>query len=98
MLKAIIVGGGPVGLTTAHAFAKAGIDFVLLESYSEICARRGAGLSMDAVGMRVLDHLDLLDKFMDESAEVKVIVRTTHDHRDIGDLVALESLKEKYYP
>ncbi|CAJ0548453.1 Ff.00g020660.m01.CDS01 [Fusarium sp. VM40] len=40
----IIVGGGPVGLLTAHALHQAGIDFVVLEQRSDIFEDAGASL------------------------------------------------------
>jgi 2-polyprenyl-6-methoxyphenol hydroxylase-like FAD-dependent oxidoreductase len=42
--KAIVVGGGPVGLVAAHALTHAGLDFVLLESRPNIVIDAGSNL------------------------------------------------------
>jgi 2-polyprenyl-6-methoxyphenol hydroxylase-like FAD-dependent oxidoreductase len=59
--KAIIIGGGPVGLTAAHIFNKAGIDFVLLEKGKTTYPDLGASLALWPQSLRILDQLDILE-------------------------------------
>jgi 2-polyprenyl-6-methoxyphenol hydroxylase-like FAD-dependent oxidoreductase len=42
--RAIIVGGSVAGLTLAHAFEKAGIDYALLEARDNIAPNLGASI------------------------------------------------------
>ena len=59
--KAIIVGGSVAGLTLAHAFDSAGIDYVLLEARDEIAPPFGATILMMPNGIRVLDQLGVYE-------------------------------------
>ncbi|KAK0727551.1 hypothetical protein B0T26DRAFT_809909 [Lasiosphaeria miniovina] len=59
--KVIVVGGGPVGLTAAHALAKAGIDYVLLEHRREVVIDVGASLVVWPQGFRILTQLGILE-------------------------------------
>jgi 2-polyprenyl-6-methoxyphenol hydroxylase-like FAD-dependent oxidoreductase len=61
--RAIIVGGGPVGLIAAHIFTKAELDFVVLEKGSTVYPDLGASLALWPQTFRTLDQLDLLDVF-----------------------------------
>lgn len=83
--KIIVVGGGPVGLTAAHALARAGIDFVLLEGRPEIVADAGSGLVLSAMGLRALAQLGLLAALSKASTPVDKFKRLDHKGRDIGD-------------
>jgi 2-polyprenyl-6-methoxyphenol hydroxylase-like FAD-dependent oxidoreductase len=60
--RAVIVGGGPVGLAAGHALAKAGIDFVILERRSSLDTDAGASLALWPHNVRVLDQLGLLEE------------------------------------
>lgn len=62
--KVIIVGGGPVGLLTAHALHKAGIDFVLLERRDTCATHQGSSIGLAPPTMRVFDQLGLYDAIM----------------------------------
>jgi len=59
--KAIIVGGSVAGLTLAHAFEKASIDYVLLEARDTISPQLGASIVIMANGARILDQMGLYD-------------------------------------
>lgn len=83
--KIIVVGGGPVGMTAAHALSRAGIDFVLLESRSEIVMDAGSGLVLSAMGLRALGQLGLLPALSKVSTPVDKFKRLDHKGRDIGD-------------
>jgi 2-polyprenyl-6-methoxyphenol hydroxylase-like FAD-dependent oxidoreductase len=67
---AIIIGGGPVGLSIAHALAKADIDFTLLERRASIVEDIGASIVLSPQSMRVMGHLGMLDQFRDIGQEV----------------------------
>ncbi|KAH6959439.1 hypothetical protein DER45DRAFT_584883 [Fusarium avenaceum] len=55
----IIVGGGPVGLLTAYALHRAGIDFVVLEQQSDVFEDVGASLIVSPHNLRVFHQLGL---------------------------------------
>lgn len=57
--RVIIIGGGPVGLTAAHALLAAGIDFVALEARDTFTPEEGASLLAYASTQRVWHQLGL---------------------------------------
>lgn len=57
--RVIIIGGGPVGLTAAHALLAAGIDFLVLEARSTFTPEEGASLLAYASTQRVWQQLGL---------------------------------------
>ncbi|KAI8065539.1 FAD binding domain-containing protein, partial [Gongronella butleri] len=59
--KVLIVGGGVGGLTAALSLAKAGIDYILLESRPDFAPTLGASIGILASGQRVLDQLGLVE-------------------------------------
>ncbi|KAI1366544.1 hypothetical protein F5Y08DRAFT_128731 [Xylaria arbuscula] len=59
--RAIIVGGGLLGLTAAHIFAKSEMDYVVLEKHDTLMPTIGSLLSIMPQTFRVLDQLDILD-------------------------------------
>ncbi|TEA17919.1 FAD-dependent monooxygenase sdnN [Colletotrichum sidae] len=63
--RVIIVGGGPSGLTAAHAFHRAGIDFVVLERRDDIVEDLGASLVLGPPSLRVFHQLGILDKLLE---------------------------------
>jgi 2-polyprenyl-6-methoxyphenol hydroxylase-like FAD-dependent oxidoreductase len=83
--KVIVVGGGPVGLTAAHALTRANIDFVLLESRPSVVFAAGAGLVLLPIGMRVLAQLGLLDALDRVSSPLGQVERIDHQGQSIGD-------------
>ena len=83
--RIIVVGGGPVGMTAAHALTKAGIDFVLLESRPEIVLNAGSNLVLSAMGLRALGQLGLLPALTKVSSPVTKFKRFDHKGRDLGD-------------
>ncbi|KAJ8114689.1 hypothetical protein ONZ43_g4842 [Nemania bipapillata] len=44
--RAIIIGGGPIGLAIANGLDRAGLDFVILERYPAIASDSGAGIML----------------------------------------------------
>jgi len=91
---AIVVGGGPVGLVAAHALARAGIDFLLLESRPDIVIKTGSDLVLSNTGMRVLNQLGLLDPLDSVSTDLDIMERIDHKGRAIGDVNFLRLEKE----
>lgn len=59
--RAIIVGSGLVGLTAAHVFLKAGIDFIILEQHDTPLSIYGSALALWPQTFRIFDQLGLLD-------------------------------------
>ena len=68
--KVIIVGGGPVGLSAAHALRLAGIDFVVLERRSQIVENAGTTTVVAAHTLRVLHQFGILDSLRAIGTEV----------------------------
>ncbi|KUJ12473.1 FAD/NAD(P)-binding domain-containing protein [Mollisia scopiformis] len=64
--KAIIVGGSVAGLTLAHAFSHANIDYVLLEARDTISPQIGASIVIMPNGARILDQMGLYDELRRE--------------------------------
>jgi FAD dependent monooxygenase len=63
--KAIIVGGSVAGLTLAHTFDSAGIDYVLLEGRENVAPAAGATIVIMPNGARVLDQLGIYEQMKD---------------------------------
>jgi 2-polyprenyl-6-methoxyphenol hydroxylase-like FAD-dependent oxidoreductase len=76
--RVIIVGGGPVGLTAAHALLAAGIDFVVLEARPTFTPEEGASLLAYASTQRVWHQLGLYGAM--EARACPVEHRTWADH------------------
>jgi hypothetical protein len=83
--KAIVVGGGPIGLTAAHALSCANIDFVLLERRSSPVIDAGSNLVLNPMGIRALDQLGLGDSLEKVSSTLGLVKRQDHQGHDIGD-------------
>lgn len=71
--KVVIVGGGPVGLTAAHALSVAGIDFVVLEGRDDPFQDSGASLVLNPGSLRVMQQLGLLPSLQAIGAEMVYI-------------------------
>ncbi|KAK3046456.1 hypothetical protein LTR09_012040 [Extremus antarcticus] len=84
--RAIVIGGGPVGLTAAHALQRAGIDFLLLERRPHVVIDAGSNLVLNPLGIRALAQLDLAEPLNAVSSPLGEINRLDHNGRDIGDV------------
>lgn len=93
--RIIIVGGGPTGMTAAHALQKAGIDFVLLESRPKIDFDGGCNLILSAMGMRALGQLGLLPDIEEGSTPLTKFQRLDHNGKDIGDTWLFTFINER---
>jgi FAD dependent monooxygenase len=58
---AIIIGGSVAGLTLAHTFSRANINYILLEARDSLAPALGTGIVIMPNGCRVLDQMGLLD-------------------------------------
>ncbi|KAK7731937.1 hypothetical protein SLS63_005235, partial [Diaporthe eres] len=76
--RVVIIGGGPVGLTAAHALLAAGIDFVVLEARDTFAPEEGASLLAYASTQRVWHQLGLLGAM--EAKGCPVDTRAWADH------------------
>ncbi|KAK8070111.1 hypothetical protein PG994_006727 [Apiospora phragmitis] len=70
ILWVIIVGAGVSGLTLAHAFHKADIDYVVLDKHA-VAPACGSSISMYTNGGRILDQLGLYDVLVAKKAEMQ---------------------------
>ncbi len=93
--RAIIVGGGPVGLTTAHAFAKAGIDYIVLERRANIVEDVGASIIVFQGSLRVLSQVGLLDRLKTMSVDFSTIQMKTLSEDHHFSTACLRQSKEK---
>ncbi|KAJ2983837.1 hypothetical protein NUW58_g6182 [Xylaria curta] len=59
--RAIIIGGGPVGLTIANGLERAGLDFLIIERHPTFISESGAGIMLWPHTVRVFDQLGLLE-------------------------------------
>jgi 2-polyprenyl-6-methoxyphenol hydroxylase-like FAD-dependent oxidoreductase len=58
--RAIIIGGGPVGLAIANGLERAGLDFLVVERHQTIVPDSGAGIMLWPHTVRVFDQLGLI--------------------------------------
>jgi hypothetical protein len=64
--KAIIIGGSISGLTLAHTFTYAGIDYILLEARDTISPQLGASIVIMPNGARILDQLGVYEEMREK--------------------------------
>ncbi|KAK8109191.1 hypothetical protein PG984_014992 [Apiospora sp. TS-2023a] len=94
--RIVVVGGGPVGMTVAHALSRAGIDFVLLESRASIVMAAGASLVMSQIGLRALSQFGVLPAIEKVSSPLSICKRFDHQGRSIGDTKLFSYLHETH--
>ncbi len=84
--RAIIVGGGPVGLTAAHSFSRAGIDFIVLEARDTCSPDAGSSLVLNPASLRIFHQLGLEDQARAASAETQRNLWVTYDGKTCKDV------------
>ncbi|KAI1390506.1 FAD/NAD(P)-binding domain-containing protein [Hypoxylon trugodes] len=95
--RAIIVGGGLVGLMAAHIFTKAGIDFVILEQHEDLMPELGSLLSVWPPTFRILDQLGLLDEAWPVLEEVGVgCTKSADDDSTFYEVPMNQKFKENH--
>jgi FAD dependent monooxygenase len=67
--KAIIVGGSVAGLTLAHTFEQARINYILLEARDTISPQLGASIVIMPNGARILDQMGIYEGMSEEIME-----------------------------
>ena len=67
-----IIGSGISGLTLGCCLLKFGIDCVIFEKSNEI-SKHGAGISISRNALKILDRLDLINSFKEESFQPKKV-------------------------
>ena len=90
--KAIIVGGGPVGLIMAHALTAADIDWVLIERRESIAFETGATLYVLLQGIRILHQLGLIDKAEQIGSPLHRIIHTDSNGTVLRDFPAFSEM------
>ncbi|KAJ5387755.1 FAD/NAD(P)-binding domain-containing protein [Penicillium cosmopolitanum] len=83
--KVIVVGGGPVGLTAAHALHHAGIDFVVLEARNSVVLDQGASLVLGPPSMRVMHQFGLSERLAKIGCELARNTSFTQDGNRFAD-------------
>ncbi|KAL6409977.1 hypothetical protein AUP68_06385 [Ilyonectria robusta] len=94
--RAIIVGGGPVGLTAAHALSRAGIDFLVLERRPNMVVDAGSNLVLLPMALRTLYQLGLRSTLESVSSPLGTIHRIDHHGRPLGDMKWFEFDMENF--
>jgi 2-polyprenyl-6-methoxyphenol hydroxylase-like FAD-dependent oxidoreductase len=93
--KVIIVGGGPVGLTAAHALHLAGIDFVVLERRTTLFEDLGASLVLAPHNLRVMHQFGILDDLLAVGHEITHNRTFDLDGKVLNDSIAIQTLRKK---
>ncbi|KAI8623980.1 FAD/NAD(P)-binding domain-containing protein [Xylariaceae sp. FL1651] len=63
--RAIIIGGGPVGLAIANGLDRAGLDYLVVERHPTIISESGAGIMLWPHTVRIFDQLGLIEACKD---------------------------------
>lgn len=95
LFRVIIVGGGPVGLTAAHALSLAGIEYVVLENHCSTTEDVGASLVLWPQALRVLAQLGLMENLRRIGADLHHILHVTVEGRNFKENWANQTVKKK---
>ncbi|KAJ5962139.1 hypothetical protein N7501_007080 [Penicillium viridicatum] len=93
--KVIVVGGGPVGLTAAHALHHAGIDFIILESRSSAVLDQGASLVLTSPSLRIMHQLGILEALLKIGGELQRTQSMTRDGHQFVSSQAVFQVQRK---
>ncbi|KAH8156932.1 hypothetical protein CIB48_g11318 [Xylaria polymorpha] len=94
--RAIIVGGGPVGLAIANGLERANLDFLIIERHPTIISESGAGIMLWPHNVRVFDQLGLLGACEGRYIALHDKTSTHLDGRMIRTGPIFKYLSEKY--
>ncbi|KAI0095606.1 putative monooxygenase [Daldinia grandis] len=98
--KVIIAGGGVAGLTLANLLERFGLNYILLESHSEIAPQVGASIGMFPNGLRILDQIacyeQILKIFEGEDLYGRSYLRDTNG-KPLSILYSMRGHYEKRY-
>ena len=92
--RIIIAGGGPVGLYTAHALARANIDYVVLEQQSEIIRYKGAGIVLLPQTARLCDQIGILKRVEELSVKLHGKTNSSYDGKFLLDFRLFDLMEE----
>ncbi|OTA84153.1 hypothetical protein M434DRAFT_173798 [Hypoxylon sp. CO27-5] len=97
--RVIIAGAGPVGLYTAHAFAKANIDYVVLEQSPEIMRYRGAGIVILPQTCRLMHQIGLLERYEELATPVRNKINILQNGKQLCRYRLFDPMEEDFaYP
>ncbi|OHF01697.1 FAD binding domain-containing protein [Colletotrichum orchidophilum] len=94
--RVIIIGGGPSGITAAHALHHAGIDFIVLERRTNIVEDLGASIVLGAQSLRVFHQFGILDRLMDIGGKLHQNKGFTVDGYKFKDAKTMAVLKKNH--
>ncbi|KAL1798109.1 hypothetical protein ACET3X_002146 [Alternaria dauci] len=94
--KVIVVGGGPAGLTAAHALHLANIDFVVLERNDDVAVDVGASLVLGPQSMRFMQQLGLLDKLLSIGQKMMKNKSFTREGTKFNDGTSIQLIRENF--
>lgn len=94
--RAVIVGGGPVGLTLAHTLAQANIDFVVLEARDTVFADEGASIILYPGALRIYAQLGILEAALKLSFPITLLRIVNPDGKLARETENLKLVKELY--
>jgi 2-polyprenyl-6-methoxyphenol hydroxylase-like FAD-dependent oxidoreductase len=93
--RVVIVGGGPVGLATAHCLDAAEIDYIVLERRKEIVEMSGAGLGLWPQSVRMLSQLGILEEAQKLSGPMKMSYQLNPDGSEISGCALYDMIEER---
>ncbi|ETS84422.1 hypothetical protein PFICI_02447 [Pestalotiopsis fici W106-1] len=79
--RVVIVGGGVAGLTLANMLEKLDINYIILESHSEIAPAVGASIGLFPNGLRILDQIGCYERVL---ALPQRLITTSHNRNSQG--------------
>ncbi|KAH7175960.1 hypothetical protein EDB81DRAFT_674481 [Dactylonectria macrodidyma] len=94
--RVIVVGGGPAGLTAAHALHLAGIEFVVLERRATLIEDLGASLVLAAPSLRVMHQFGLLDDLLAVGMELNHTKSFDFDGRVLNDSTGIQTVGKNH--
>ncbi|KAH8802421.1 flavoprotein monooxygenase [Xylogone sp. PMI_703] len=94
--KVVVVGGGPIGLTAAHALYLAGIDFIVLERRPAIVEDKGASLVVYPHTFRIMHQFGILETLLSVGAELNHHLSFTTDGHTFKEGTRYDRVRENH--